>query len=366
MAQSQAPARRCSWTRARVAALCVREFLRYRCLALRGLARPRRIYASLVRPRSAPRLVSRAFPKYRQHIMKVMVPRIKRAASVLAVAVLLACCTRLSNPSEELKAEKDRKPAPSFSLIDSSGKPVTLADYRGKVVLLNFWATWCGPCEIEIPWFVEFEQKYKDRDFAVLGVSFDDDGWKSVRPFVAAHKINYRVMIGSEKMSQLYGGIDSLPTSFILDRQGRIAAQHVGLIDKGDYRNEILKLLDDQHALRAILLLWASLACFAQTNVLNFAPPKKVAAKMGAVVEAPLTLELSPGYHVNSNIPSDEYLIPLRLTWNAGPLQTAEVVSQSRPWRNIRSPKNRCRSFPASSRFARVSKWRPTRLRVPL
>jgi cytochrome c biogenesis protein CcmG/thiol:disulfide interchange protein DsbE len=178
--------------------------------------------------------------------MKVMVPRIKRAASVAAVAVLLACCTRLSNSSEELKAEKDRKPAPSFSLTDSGGKPVTLADYRGKVVLLNFWATWCGPCEVEIPWFVEFEQKYKDRDFAVLGVSFDDDGWKSVRPYVASHKINYRVMIGSEKMSQLYGGIDSLPTSFILDRQGRIAAQHVGLVDKNDYRNEILKLLDDQ------------------------------------------------------------------------------------------------------------------------
>jgi hypothetical protein len=79
-------------------------------------------------------------------------------------------------------------------------------------------------------------------------------------------------------------------------------------------------------ALRATLLLAASLACFAQTNVLNFAPPKKVAAKMGAVVEAPLTLELSPGYHVNSNTPSDEYLIPLRLTWNVGPLQTAEVV----------------------------------------
>src|SRR5438874_1720884 len=81
-----------------------------------------------------------------------------------------------------------------------------------------------GPCEVEIPWFIEFEQKYKDRDFAVLGVSFDDDGWKSVRPYIAAHKINYRIMIGTEKMSQLYGGVDSLPTSFIVDRQGRIAA----------------------------------------------------------------------------------------------------------------------------------------------
>src|SRR6266852_2891326 len=78
--------------------------------------------------------------------------------------------------------------------------------------------------------------------------------------------------------------------------------------------------------LRAILLLAASLVCFAQTNVLNFAPPKKVTAKMGAVSEAPLTIQLRPDYHVNSNTPSDEYLIPLRLTWAAGPLETSAAV----------------------------------------
>jgi len=83
----------------------------------------------------------------------------------------------------------------------------------------------------------------------VLGVSMDDDGWKSVKPYITEHKINYRVMIGSEVISQQFGDIDSLPTSFILDRQGRIAATHVGLVDKRDYQNEILKLLDDpKHA----------------------------------------------------------------------------------------------------------------------
>ena len=174
--------------------------------------------------------------------------RLKCAAAAAALAFLLAGCSKLSRSSADaaVKSDKDRKPAPAFSLTDEHGTPVSLADYRGKVVLLNFWATWCGPCEVEIPWFIEFEQKYKDRDFAVLGVSFDDDGWKSVRPYIASHKINYRVMIGTEKMSQLYGGVDSLPTSFIVDRQGRIAAQHVGLVDKSDYQNEILKLLDDQ------------------------------------------------------------------------------------------------------------------------
>ena len=135
--------------------------------------------------------------------------------------------------------------APDFTLKDVNGAPVKLADYKGKVVLLNFWATWCGPCKLEIPWFMEFEQKYKDRDFAVLGVSFDDDGWKSVKPYLTEHKINYRVMIGSEELGQLYGNVDALPTSFIIDRQGRIAARHEGLVDKQDYQNEILKLLDD-------------------------------------------------------------------------------------------------------------------------
>jgi peroxiredoxin len=178
----------------------------------------------------------------------MVLTKFQRAAAAAALAFVLAGCSKLSrSPADAaVKSDQDRKPAPGFSLADASGAPVNLADYRGKVVLLNFWATWCGPCQIEIPWFIEFEQKYKDRDFAVLGVSFDDDGWKSVRPYIASHKINYRIMIGTEKMSQLYGGIDSLPTTFILDRQGRIAAQHLGLVDKSDYQNEILKLLDDQ------------------------------------------------------------------------------------------------------------------------
>jgi peroxiredoxin len=175
-----------------------------------------------------------------------MVTKFQRAAVAATLALVLAGCSKRSPAEAVVKSDKDRKAAPAFSLTDERGTPVSLADYRGKVVLLNFWATWCGPCQIEIPWFIEFEQKYKDRDFAVLGVSFDDDGWKSVRPYIAAHKINYRIMIGTEKMSQLYGGVDSLPTTFIVDRQGRIAAQHVGLVDKSDYQNEILKLLDDQ------------------------------------------------------------------------------------------------------------------------
>ena len=169
-----------------------------------------------------------------------------RTVFALILVLFLAGCLKTARESEaNIKPEGKRKQAPGFSLKDSNGDTVNLADYKGKVVLVNFWATWCGPCEVEIPWFVEFEQKYKAQDFAVLGISMDDDGWKSVRPYIASHKINYRVMIGSELISQKFGDIDSLPTSFILDRQGRIAVGHVGLIDKRDYSNEIIKLIDD-------------------------------------------------------------------------------------------------------------------------
>jgi thiol-disulfide isomerase/thioredoxin len=87
-----------------------------------------------------------------------------------------------------------RKAAPNFTLENSAGVSVNLADYRGKVVLLDFWATWCHGCKTEIPWYVEFQDRYKERGLAVIGVSMDDDGWKSVRPFLSEHKLNYPVV----------------------------------------------------------------------------------------------------------------------------------------------------------------------------
>ncbi len=160
------------------------------------------------------------------------------------IAAMLAGCSTPGTVKAAVKPAKDRKVAPDFTLKDATGATLKLSDYKGKVVLLNFWATWCGPCQIEIPWFVDFQQTYKDKNFAVLGVSLDDDGWKSVKPFIEQKKLNYRVAIGTEEISTLYGGLDSLPTTFILDRDNRIAATHVGLVSKAEYRNDILKLLN--------------------------------------------------------------------------------------------------------------------------
>jgi cytochrome c biogenesis protein CcmG/thiol:disulfide interchange protein DsbE len=160
--------------------------------------------------------------------------------SVLLGSSLFVGC---SSPRKADNAAEGRKAAPDFTLKDAQGAAVKLSDYRGKVVLLNFWATWCGPCKVEMPWFVEFEKTYRDRGFAVLGISMDDDGWKSVKPYIGAQKITYRVVVGDDALSKLYGGIDSLPTTFLIDRNGRIAAMHTGLVGKGDYEKEILDLL---------------------------------------------------------------------------------------------------------------------------
>jgi cytochrome c biogenesis protein CcmG/thiol:disulfide interchange protein DsbE len=156
---------------------------------------------------------------------------------------IVACQSEKPKPSV-VKDQGSRKTAPEFELKDATGKPVKLSDYKGKVVLLDFWATWCGPCAIEIPWFVEFERKYKDRGFEVLGVSMDDDGWKAIKPFADEKKINYRIVLGDDKTSDQYGGVEALPTTFVIDRDGRIASVHVGLADRKDFENAIEKLLD--------------------------------------------------------------------------------------------------------------------------
>ena len=143
----------------------------------------------------------------------------------------------------ELLPVEKRVAAVDFKLTDSNGKEAKLSDYKDKVVLLNFWATWCGPCEVEIPWFKEFEQTYKDRGFAVLGVSADEEGWPAVRPFMKALSMNYRIVLDDGKMPSPYKDIEALPTSYLIDRQGRVAVQHTGLVSKDTYKQGLEKLL---------------------------------------------------------------------------------------------------------------------------
>jgi peroxiredoxin len=144
-----------------------------------------------------------------------------------------------------VKPDGERKVAPDFSLNDASGKAVKLADFKGKVVLLNFWATWCGGCKVEIPELIEFQGKYKDSGFEVIGVSTDSDGWKVVKPFVAEKKINYTILLGADDICKLYG-VDAMPMTLLIDRDGRIAASHEGVVEKSAGESEIKTLLQEK------------------------------------------------------------------------------------------------------------------------
>jgi thiol-disulfide isomerase/thioredoxin len=133
-------------------------------------------------------------------------------------------------------------PAPDFKLTGLNGKLVTLADSKGKVTLLNFWATWCGPCRAEIPDLVELQNKYKDR-LQILGLVVDDDDPGAIKEFVEKFGINYPVAVATDDIRVQYGGIPALPSSFVLDTEGRIVQKHEGLRDPVLYETEIRALL---------------------------------------------------------------------------------------------------------------------------
>jgi cytochrome c biogenesis protein CcmG/thiol:disulfide interchange protein DsbE len=132
--------------------------------------------------------------------------------------------------------------APEFKLDGLDGKALTLTGSRGKVILLNFWATWCGPCQAEIPDLIALQQKYKDQ-LQIIGLVVDEDDASVVKNVVAETQINYPVAMSSPEVRIQYGGIAALPTSFVLDTQGRIVQKHEGLRDPALYETEIRALL---------------------------------------------------------------------------------------------------------------------------
>jgi peroxiredoxin len=152
-----------------------------------------------------------------------------------------------------LIATADRKPAPQPALTSETGKATRLSDYRGKVVLLNFWATDCGGCVLEIPSIMDVQAEYKNKAFTVVGISMDipyedlkneDEAWGKVKPFIAKKKINYPILMGRESLFKDFG-LTQLPDTLLIDKAGKVAAVYVGIIDKGNVEANVTKLLSE-------------------------------------------------------------------------------------------------------------------------
>ena len=137
------------------------------------------------------------------------------------------------------------KRAPEFSLRTVDGKKVSLSDYKGKAVLINFWATWCAPCKIEMPWLVALRTQYAPQGFEILGVNEDDAGTPRAKlaKFGQEQGLNYPLLVGDDAMSRKYGGVEFLPTSYFVGRDGKIIAETAGLVSKSEVEASIKKAL---------------------------------------------------------------------------------------------------------------------------
>ena len=160
----------------------------------------------------------------------------------LVIAFVAVPCVPCPSAAQTTPPPAQRAAAPDFTLNDADGKPVTLSKYKGKVVLLDFWATWCTGCKVEIPWYMEFAKKYKRRGLASIGVAMDDEGWKIVTPYLKKKPINYPIVVGDANFAKAYN-VESLPVTLLIDRHGRIADAHVGMVEKDAWEQEILTLL---------------------------------------------------------------------------------------------------------------------------
>jgi cytochrome c biogenesis protein CcmG/thiol:disulfide interchange protein DsbE len=152
--------------------------------------------------------------------------------------------SRQDSPEPSVDDRRTEQKAPDFVLADvMSGSEVRLSDYRGKVVLIDFWATWCGPCRMGIPHLIELHEEYSGDGFTVLGVSVDQKGPSVVKPFVKQQGIPYPVVMGDQPTIRRFGSIRAIPTAFLVDREGYVIGRYEGYRDKDFFEKEIKKLL---------------------------------------------------------------------------------------------------------------------------
>ena len=166
-----------------------------------------------------------------------------RVVTVVLAMVLLSSSSGLTATIPPAEA---RKKTPAFVLSDANGSPVRLSDYKGKVVVIDFWATWCTGCKVEIPWFMEFQEKYKSRGLATIGAAMDDEGWEKVRPYINEHPFNYPIVAGNVAALAKTFKITGLPLTILIDRKGKIVDAHAGVVDKDAWEQEVRAVLEER------------------------------------------------------------------------------------------------------------------------
>jgi peroxiredoxin len=171
-----------------------------------------------------------------------------KTGMALAIMAVLAIITSLawSSPSQNGSqvAADQSVVAPNWELKDVNDKTIHSSDFKGKVVILDFWATWCAPCRMEIPGFIALQKKYAQQGLVVVGASVDEGGASTVKQFMEKLGMNYPVVLADEKMQDQFGGIEVVPTTFVIDREGHIVKKYFGLTDESEFEQEIKPLLN--------------------------------------------------------------------------------------------------------------------------
>lgn len=174
--------------------------------------------------------------------------------ALLVCALTMCSLVRADDVRTPLQPQSSRKPAPEFTLIDASGKPVSLSNFRGKPIIVDLWATKCGGCIKEIPSFIALHHKYAAKGLAVVGISMDilyedlkgpAEAWALVKPFVRSHSVDYPILMGDDAITKRYS-VEALPVTYLLDSRGGIAAKYVGLVDSANVDANVRALLAER------------------------------------------------------------------------------------------------------------------------
>ena len=173
------------------------------------------------------------------------------AIAVAGMLFLGIHSARKNRASGSVSGELHGQPAPDFELQSLDGKNVKLSDFRGKGVLLNFWATWCEPCKLEMPWFVELQKEYAAQGFQVIGVAMDDSSKEDIAKFAQKVGVNYPILIGKDEVGQSYGGVNVLPTTYFVDRDGKLVAREFGLQSRSVFVDHIKQALAQGQSVQA-------------------------------------------------------------------------------------------------------------------